>query len=177
MTLGERVIAALEERGIAHAIIGATALAAAGVARSTLDLDLLTLDSRLLDPKHWNDLRAAGADVDVRRGDSDDPLAGVVRISMADERPVDIILGRYAWQGRAVERAVRLPDGRRLVQARDLVLLKLYAGGTQDLWDVRQLLAAVDHRSLVADVEQDLGDLPAGARELWANVRRPDTNR
>lgn len=177
MTLGERVTAALETHGIAHAMIGATALAASGVARSTLDLDLLTLDALVLDPQVWTAIRAAGVEVEVRRGDLEDPLAGVVRLSMANERPVDIILGRYAWQRRAVERARQLPNGSKVVQARDLVLLKLYAGGTQDLWDIRQLVAVVDDSSLVADVESDLGDLPATARALWANALQPDTNR
>lgn len=177
MTLGERVRSALDAHGIAHAMIGAAALAASGVARSTLDLDLLTLDPRVLDQGLWMALAEAGCYVDVRRGDADDPLAGVVRLAMTGERPVDIILGRQAWQRRAVERSRRLPDGSKVVQARDLILLKLYAGGTQDLWDIRQLLAVVDDASLAADVEADLGDLPAGARALWVSASSPDTNR
>lgn len=176
MTLGDRVMSALDERGIAHALIGAAALAAAGVARSTLDLDLLTVDPRVLDHSVWATLRGAGVAVEVRRGDADDPLAGVVRLSMAGERPVDIILGRHAWQGRAVDRAQRLPSGTPVVRPRDLVLLKLYAGGTQDLWDVRQLLA-LNQTGLAADVEADLGDLPADARNLWALTLRPDPPR
>jgi len=177
MTLGERVMSALGARGIAHAMIGAAALAASGVARSTLDLDLLTLDPRVLDQDLWMVFRTAGIEVDVRRGDADDPLAGVVRISMTGERPVDIILGRYAWQHRAVERAQQLPDGTKVVRARDLVLLKLYAGGTQDLWDIRQLLTVLAGTSLAADVDADLGDLPADARALWTSARHTDTNR
>lgn len=177
MTLGERVMSALDARGIAHAMIGAAALAAAGVARSTLDLDLLTLDPRVLDQALWSELRATGSEIDVRRGDADDPLAGVVRLSLTGERPVDIILGRHAWQHRAVERAQRLPDGTKVVLARDLVLLKLYAGGTQDLWDIRQLLSVLADTSLVADVEAELAVLPDDARALWTSARKPDTNR
>jgi len=170
MTLDHRVMAVLDEREIAHALIGAAALAAAGVARSTLDLDLLTVDSRVLDPVIWAPLRADGVDVEIRRGDVDDPLGGVVRLSLAGERPVDIILGRHAWQDRAVDRARRLPSGARVVLASDLILLKLYAGGTQDLWDVRQLLGVKGHESLTLDVSADLGDLPAEARAAWATV-------
>lgn len=177
MTLGDRVVTALDGRGIAHALIGAAALAAFGVARSTLDIDLLTLDPRVLEPGLWTPFRAAGVDIDIRRGDADDPLAGVVRISMVGDRPVDIILGRHAWQRRAVERALQLPDRSKAVQARDLVLLKLYAGGTQDLWDIRQLVAALEGTSLVTDVAGDLGDLPAEARALWTLALNPETNR
>jgi hypothetical protein len=172
MTLGRRVSRLLDSEGIHHALIGAAALAAAGVARSTLDLDMLTTDERALDHRIWDPVRASGVAVDVRRGDADDPLAGVVRVSASGERPVDLVLGRHAWQRRAVDRAITLATGDRVVQPRDLVLLKLYAGGTQDLWDIRQLLDINSDPTLIAHVEADLAELPAAARGLWAEVQR-----
>ena len=171
MTLADRVTAVLNDGGVAHAVIGAAALAAAGVVRSSLDLDLLTLDDRVLDRGFWTGLTAAGVEVEVRRGDLDDPLAGVVRVAAEDERPVDLIVGRYAWQQRAVARARTLPGGLRVVLPRDLVLLKLYAGGTQDLWDIRQLLISTDRAALIAEVEEDLTELPPPAAALWAVAR------
>src|SRR5688572_13718617 len=111
MTLAERVTTLLNHAHIAHAVVGAAALAAAGVVRSSLDLDLLTLDARVLDRRLWTVLADDGVEIDVRRGDADDPLAGVVRATAADERPVDVIVGRFAWQQRAVERARVLPSG------------------------------------------------------------------
>lgn len=171
MTLGERVSAAFDAAGVPHALIGAAALAAAGIVRSTLDLDLLTLDHRVLDQIFWGPLRDAGAGIEVRRGDVDDPLAGVVRASMPNERPVDVIVGRHAWQQRAIDRAQVLPSSARVVQPRDLVLLKLHAGGAQDLWDIGQLLAAAEGPDLASQVDEDLPDLPAPAAALWAGVR------
>ena len=44
MTLLDRVSGLLTARGIPHALIGAAALAARGIARSTYDIDLLTTD-------------------------------------------------------------------------------------------------------------------------------------
>ncbi len=164
-------MAVLGAAGVPHALIGAAALAAAGVLRSTLDLDLLTVDTRVLDRARWESLWAAGVDVDIRRGDADDPLAGVVRVTMPGERPVDVIVGRHAWQQRAIARAQVLPTGIRVVLPRDLVLLKLYAGGAQDLWDVRQLLGALDGAALSLQVEEDLSDLPQPAAALWGDVR------
>jgi hypothetical protein len=105
MTLVEHAVIVLRERGVPHAIIGAAALAAAGVARSTYDIDLLTTDRRVLDAQFWAHLRQAGVSVDARRGDSEDPLAGVVRLARDADRPVDLIVGRYAWQDRAIARA------------------------------------------------------------------------
>ncbi len=171
MTLADRVTEVLDQAGIAHAMIGAAAMAVAGVARSTFDLDYLTTDLRALDDTLWNPLRGDGVEVEVREGDPDDPLVGVIRASRATERPVDIIVGRSAWQARAVSRARVLLTGTRVVLARDLVLLKLFAGGTQDLWDVQQLLTIVDDPSFIDDIEADLPDLPDPAPTLWADIR------
>lgn len=171
MTLGDRVAALLTDAGIGHALIGAAALAAAGVPRSTFDVDLLTTDIGALRREIWQALRSGSETVDIRRGDADDPLAGVVRVSNTIDRPVDVIVGRYGWQRRAIDRAHVLPSGLRVVQPRDLVLLKLYAGGTHDQWDIQQLLAVVDRGSLVAQVEEDLKDLPQSVSSLWATLR------
>lgn len=46
------------------------------------------------------------------------------------------------------------------------------AGVAQDLWDIRQLLAAVaDRDELVAQVEEDLLALPDPAARLWGDVK------
>lgn len=166
----DTVSAFLERAGVPHALIGAAALAAAGVSRSTFDIDLLVLDRRCLEPSFWATLPDEALDVEVRRGDADDPLAGVVRASASGERPVDIVVGKSGWQQRAIDRAIRRPGGPPVVQPRDLVLLKLYAGGTQDLWDVRQLLAAAGDDSLAAAVAADLEGLPVVLARAWKTV-------
>jgi hypothetical protein len=171
MTLLARVGGLLDSAGVPHALIGAAALAARGVARSTYDIDVLTTDVRVLEAGLWQPLRAAGAGVEIHRGDLDDPLGGVIRVTAAGERPVDVVLGKARWQARAVERADRSANGPRVVAARDLVLLKLYAGGTQDLWDVRALLELPGRDELVAHVDEDVADLSADMRARWAGVR------
>ena len=172
MTLLQRVLRLLDAEGVSAALIGAAALAARGVARSTYDIDLLTTDGRVLVRELWTPVLEHDTDVDVRRGDADDPLAGVVRVTAADERPVDVVVGKWSWQARAVQRAERADDGPAVVRARDLVLLKLYAGGTQDLWDVQALLEQTDSDVLAAEVDEDLASLPAAMRDRWQTVRR-----
>jgi hypothetical protein len=171
MSLIARVSQHLTARQVPHALIGAAALAIHGVARSTYDIDLLTTDVRVLDAGFWSPLQTGGARVDVRRGDADDPLAGVVRVSATALRPVDVIVGRWAWQARAVERARAQPGGVPAVEAADLVLLKLYAGGTQDLWDVQALLALPGAAELVDAVDARLAELPADMRTRWGQLR------
>jgi hypothetical protein len=173
VTLFGRIVAALTAAHVPHAVIGAGALAVHGVARSTLDLDLFTLDTSVLDPGTWAELEREGVEIDARRGDADDPLAGVVRFARETERPVDLVVGRAAWMGRAIGRAAPATIERvtvPVVQARDLIRLKLFAGGIQDRWDIEQLLAGSDRQTLIADVAADLADLPDDARELWSAI-------
>ncbi len=120
----------------------------------------------------WDGLRATQFTIDIRRGDANDPLGGVVRIEQAAQRPVDLILGRFAWHHRTVTRAQPMPDGPPVVLARDLVLLKLYAGGPQDLWDIQELLRQPGSDSLIADVAADLADQPPAMQQVWQAVRK-----
>lgn len=173
MTLISRIASILDSAGIAWAVIGASAIAAHGVSRSTLDLDLLVKDPRVLDPGMWASLTPI-ATVDLRRGDADDPLAGVARFSAAGERPVDLVVGRGAWLEGVLQRAAEIslePGVLRVVQRSDLILLKLYAGGSQDRWDIEQLLHDDPQQTLIADVERHLIDLPARCQDLWQLIR------
>jgi len=87
-------------------------------------------------PATWRALRESGVEIEIRVGDPDDPLAGMVRISSGSEPPVDLVVGDRGWQRRAIERAEpRVLAGARLpvVRVVDLILLKLYAAGQQDI--------------------------------------------
>lgn len=172
MTLLDHASQFLTRHGIAHALIGAAALAARGIARSTYDIDLLTTDTRVLDSALWAGSSRDDVVVDVRRGDFDDPLGGVVRLVAPGERPVDIILGRHAWQTTAIARAEAVPEGPPVILAHDLVLLKLYAGGSQDLWDIRELLRLPDADDLVTRVSQALADQSQAMRDSWVEALR-----
>jgi predicted nucleotidyltransferase len=170
LKLFEAVCARLDAASVPYALIGATALGIHGVARSTLDLDLLAMDSRVLDPAFWGDLaRYAG----VRRGDADDPLLGAVRFLSSDAYPVDLVVGRFPWQSGILDRAERLPVGERRVPvcgAADLILLKLFAGGAQDRWDIQQLLAV--RPDAAAEVEMRLPELQPESGRFWSELRR-----
>jgi hypothetical protein len=53
----------------------------------------------------------------------------------------------------------------------DLVLLKLYAGGPQDAWDVAELMIGDEDSAVAREVEQHLPTLPPECRALWARIR------
>jgi hypothetical protein len=174
MSLLRKVAEHFSLRRVAFATVGGVALAIRGIARSTFDVDLFTMDTAVLADPFWALLTRDGPSVEIRRGDADDPLRGLVRLVARDERPVDVVVGRGSWQGGVVDRAepfafldVRLP----VVRAADLVLLKLHAGGTQDLWDVRQLLDADRDGDLAFEVESHLAEAPKAAAIAWKRVR------
>lgn len=176
MTLLARVAAALREAGIPHALIGAGALAVYGVNRATHDHDLFVLDNSCLRSDPWTDLLRQDVAVEIRKGDASDPLAGVIRFRFPGEIPVDVVVGKLKWQRFALDRATvrTVPEAEiPVVQPADLILLKLYAGGAQDGWDVQQLLEGTEgeeRSSIVAEVTKHLPDLPPRATRLWNRV-------
>jgi hypothetical protein len=172
VTTLEAVTGVLRARRIPFALIGATAMAVHGVSRSTADIDLLTTDAAALDEALWTGLPSRIA-VDIRRGDAADPLAGVVRFRAAGEPDVDVMVGRGVWQTGCVTRAAVRIDGDLPVATRaDVILLKLYAGGPQDAWDITQLLDADVGREAVAAVDARVASLPGEAQALWGRLRR-----
>jgi len=154
-------------------------MAALGASRSTQDLDILTTDRTVLRSSFWTRLGSSGAKVDIRTGDIQDPLVGVVRITREGDRPVDIIVGEAPWQDKVLSDAslrrvadVEVP----VVDAVGLILLKIYAGGPQDRWDIEQLLAiASDRQKLIELIDERVADLPPRCRRIWDRTKEPDS--
>jgi len=171
VTLLAQVVETLEHHGVRCTVIGAAALAALGTSRATVDLDLLTSDRRVMTEALWARIVKQGAVVDIRFGDEDDPLVGVVRVTQEQERPVDIIVGEGIWQEKILAEAKPATISGTVVPVVDIVgfiLLKLYAGGPQDLWDIEQVLLIVeDSVATRAKVSERLSDLPPRCRALW----------
>ena len=127
-------------------MIGGLAVAARGAVRATQDVDLIVALPVQEAPSLEQSLRDSGFQATFHRGAADDPIAGVVRVAI----PVGGTRGQVRrtvriakWQTRAVKNAtsVDLSDFVVMVaQPADLFLLKLYAGGPQDLIDAAQLL-------------------------------------
>lgn len=164
----------LTSHRVPHALVGGMALAAHGLARATLDADVLVLTPEVVDEGMWTKVRAAGAKVNVRRGEPDDPFHAVIRITEPGSPPVDVLVGRFRWQQELVARAipVSLPAVRiPVVGPADLVLLKIYAGGPQDLVDAQRLVTTPDRDAIIAEVESRIDALPAGCRREWERIK------
>jgi hypothetical protein len=168
----ELVVRTLESIGAPYAVIGGQAVAMRGHPRLTVDYDFLTTDRRVFNPDIWSSLQEKGSTIDVRTGDPDDPLAGVVHIAL-EEREADVVVAKWKWERDVIERAERLTlQGVEVPVPRtsDLILLKLSAGGYLDLQDVHALLHAGDWEQLVKEVDQFIDALSRDAQESWKRI-------
>ena len=175
MTLLGSVAATLRAHGTPFALIGAGAMAVHGVSRSTRGLDVLVTDLACLVSVYWDRAKLDDVDITLHRGDADDPLAGAVRLRPREGGgPLDVVIGRSGRMSGVLERAAESEvDGIHVPVARraDLILLKLYAGGPQDAWDIEQLLAGAETDAVIADVERELPRLPPHASHFWLRIR------
>jgi hypothetical protein len=169
----EPVRRVLDAHGIRYALIGAHAMAVRGYPRSTVDIDLMTAEARVLEPQIWSSLRADGVAVDLRRGDADDPLGGVAHVLLADGTDVDIVLAKWKWQEDLVARAEPIALAGTFVPVPplgDLILLKLAAGGYTDLQDAAALLALGDSEATIREVQARIGDVHPDVGAPWREL-------
>jgi hypothetical protein len=144
-------------------LIGGLAVSAWSPPRATMDIDFLVLvESTNLD--HLvKALCDAGLKAELRRGGYDDPVPFLIR---ADS--LDIIVATKKYEADAIEQSVIVDVlGRDIPVASPeyLIILKLKAGGPQDILDVQEILAAnlVD-RALLAELTARYGVVNPGTR-------------
>ena len=140
-------------RTINFALIGGLSVAAWGVVRATQDIDFLAdsepspisdLDMRNRLQKYLEQQRCHA---EWRVGDHDDPVPLLLRISLPRSYGLlgaDVLWAHKRWHRDALARSITVMLSRRRIQIlhpEDLILLKLDAGGPQDLADVEGLLA------------------------------------
>ena len=173
MNVLETVARFLDSIGAPYALIGGRAVAIRGFPRMTLDYDFLTADNRILNRGIWLPLEQAGATVDPRKGDLDDPIAGVVHLAFADGIEADVILARWKWESEIIQRAEPLDVGGVVVPVpgtSDLILLKLSAGGPIDLQDVVALVET-DRERWIAEVDEKIDRVHPDVAAMWTRVK------
>ncbi len=138
---------------IDFALIGGLSVAAWGVVRATQDIDFLAnsepspIRDFNLRNRLKNYLEKQRCRVEWRVGDYDDPVPLLLRLELPRSHGglgADILWAHKHWHSEALARSITVNLSRRRVQVlhpEDLILLKLDAGGPQDLADVEGLLA------------------------------------
>lgn len=133
----------LSSLGVPHCLIGGLAVSAHGVPRYTADVDFL-VHPRLLSLEE--DLREFarqyGASFRHSEPAADDPL-GPILIMVLGGATIDLIVARHPHEFSCISRARSLMLAGTAIPCaapEDLILLKLYAGGPQDLYDVQGII-------------------------------------
>lgn len=156
---------------IRFALIGGLAMSAWGAIRATEDIDLLAdCSPSPLRNLAFRDglkrfLESHGCKCDWRAGETDDPIPLLLRVTLprsAHNLTVDTLWAHKRWQREALERIIPLKVSRvkvLVLHPEDLVLMKLEAGGLQDLLDIEVLLSK-------APPELNLGRLRKKAAQL-----------
>jgi hypothetical protein len=136
------------------ALIGGLAVSAWGAVRATQDIDLLADSdpSPTRTPRLRDDLKrffeAKRCKVEWRLGEPDDPIPLLLRLTLgrAFTGPeVDMLWAHKRWHQEALQRRIEIKSGKLrvfLLHPEDLILMKLDAGGPQDLLDVQTVLAS-----------------------------------
>ena len=123
-----------------YGLIGGLALAAGGVTRATEDIDFAVATGSSEMPK-----LASAVGGHYRPGGGDDPLLGVINAAVAvgaKTLPVQLVLLPHRWHEVLLAQVRVVPVhgcSVPVVSWQALVLLKLYAGGPQDLVDAQDL--------------------------------------
>lgn len=151
---------------IRFALIGGLALSAWGVVRATADIDLLAhsdpspLRNSGLRDRMKGFLEARRCTVEWRTGDPDDPVPLLLRIGLPAPKlalEADVLWAYKRWQGEALARSVvvKLADmDVPVLHPEDLILMKLEAGGPQDLLDVEGLLLEAPRNLIIGRLKQ-----------------------
>jgi predicted nucleotidyltransferase len=132
-----------------YALIGGLAVSARSTPRATKDVDfLVSAEKPFFEKEYPPVIRAMRYRCEVIKGDPADPVGEMIRVYDRDDDTglVDIIRVHWNWQLDVIERAESVTVGGvevPVARAEDLVVLKLKAGGTQDLVDVEELLKLV----------------------------------
>lgn len=153
------VVDVLTARSIDYAVIGALAASLHGAGRASLDADLVVSSSIMEGTRIDEALKRAGLTTELRRGDLEDAIPGLVRVSDSFGNQVDVLLGIRGLDPEAFSRTVEVPlEGTRLRFAgrEDFIAMKVAAGGPIDLLDAENAIAA-DPKSLNVELLRSLG--------------------
>lgn len=152
------VVDVLSARSIDYAVIGALAASLHGAGRASLDADLVVSSSVTEGARINEALTRAGLTAEFRRGDLEDAIPGLVRVSDSFGNQVDVLLGIRGLDPKAFSRTVEVPlegTGLRFVGREDFIAMKVAAGGPIALVDAEDAIAA-DPRSLNVELVRNL---------------------
>lgn len=166
-------VAVLATRNTPYAVIGAMAASVHGIVRASMDADAVLSLTIQETPTLQREFKEAGFQTELRRGDPDDPISGVLSLTDAHGNRVDLLVGLRGLDQAAFSRTVELHfhgTTLKVIGLEDFIAMKVFAGGPQDLADARAAISAAGdrlNRTLAMELARRFGqDVPAMLQEL-----------
>lgn len=151
------VVDVLKREAIDYAVIGALAASVHGTVRASRDADVLLSAAVLEGSKIERAFKSAGFRASLSRGDPEDDIPGVLRLTDTFDNQVDLLLGLRGLDPKAFSRTVEVPfqgTTLRFIGREDFIAMKVFAGGPVDLTDAENAIAANPKSLDVALVRQ-----------------------
>ena len=148
------VVEVLQHEGIAYAAIGAFALSVHGAVRATTAVDALLSTTPQQLATLGTVFERAGFATEIRRGDPQDPVAGMLILGDIQHNRVELLGGLRGMDPAIFSRTVEVPFrglSLRFVGREDLIAMKCFAGTPQDLLDAQSA-----YRSAQGPLDLDL---------------------
>ena len=148
------VVEILQRENVHYAVIGAFALSVHGSIRGTTDVDALLFTTRQRLGKLLTVFDRVGFATELRRGDAEDPILGMLILSDSHNNRVELLGGLRGMDPAIFSRTVEIQFfgvNLRFVGREDLIAMKCLAGGPQDLLDAQSA-----YRSAQGPVDLDL---------------------
>jgi hypothetical protein len=135
------VLDVLKAKGVKYAVVGAMAGAVHGVVRASLDADAIVHAAAQDAPDLMKRVAEAGFEVELKKGDEDDPIAAALVIKDSFRNRVDLLFGLKGFDPAAFDRVLEVElsgEPLQIVSREDFIAMKLYAGSPVDIRDASQ---------------------------------------
>jgi len=145
------VIEVLTRENVDYAVIGALAAAVYGSIRASADADALVSLTVSKLSSLSQIFKKKGFTVELRRGDTDDPIPAMLVVGDKHGNRVDLLSGLRGLDPQTLSRTVEIPFSEatmRVVSREDFIAMKCFAGGPQDLEDARVALRTAEKLDL-----------------------------
>jgi hypothetical protein len=139
------VVDLVTAQNLEYAVIGALAASIHGAVRASMDADVVLSLTMQKAQSLEHVCKAAGFLTKLTRGDVEDPIPGLLRLSDRHKNCVDLLIGLRGMEPQAFSRLIEVPfQGTMLkfIGREDFIAMKVFAGGPLDVFDATRAIAA-----------------------------------
>jgi hypothetical protein len=139
------VVDVLVSQEIDYAVIGALAASIHGAVRASMDADAVVSLGLNAAQRLQQLFEAMSLQTELNRGDAEDPIPGLLRLSDQFGNRVDLLIGLRGMETDAYSRTLVVPfqgTALKFIGREDFIAMKVFAGGPVDIADATRAITA-----------------------------------